>query len=265
VRLFADPRALAELTEIDPSVPAGTEDRFSGYGIMGLPFTEGHVLALHRFPASSLGYGYTSVWYRSPAGRWTFWSDVAPHSSCARFFGAAIDEVGREAIVVRWTGPSSLRVTVGEGLVDWTVSLQATVATAAVNAASRLLTDGMWRAPRILRAMGAVAGDALGLGPVALTGKVPNGQRFVLNPLHVWRVSESTATVAGADLGPAGPLTAPATLGDFVIPRRGIFAIGRSFFEPFDPRRHSDAVVRRGAVGTSGIGGMGRDELPAAR
>jgi len=246
MRILAEPRALAELTEIDPAVPRGTEDRFCGYGVMGLPFAAGHVLALRRFPASSLGYGYSSVWYRNPAGRWTFWSDVAPQTSCARFFGRVVDEVRREAIFVRWTGPWSLRVMVGDGVVDWRVSLRATAATTAMNAASRLLTDGMWRSPRVLRYMAAIAGPLLGLGRVALTGTVPNGQRFIVNPLRVWRVSESTATVSGADLGTPGSLDDQAMLGDFAIPQSGIFAIGRSFFEPFDPRRHSDAVQRPG-------------------
>lgn len=247
MHILAEPRALAELTEIDPSVPSGAEDRFSGYGVMGLPFTAGHVLALRRFPASSLGYGYSSVWYRSPAGCWTFWSDVAPQSSCARFFGEAIHEVARAAILVRWTGPWSLRVTVGDGLVDWQVSLRATPVTVAMNAASRLLTDAMWRRPAVLRMLAAAAATALDAGRVALTGTVPNGQRFIVNPLHVWRVAGSSATVAGADLGAPGALAAQAMLGDFAIPQAGIFAIGRSFFEPFDPRRHSAAVQRAGS------------------
>jgi hypothetical protein len=40
------PRHLAERTEASPSLPPGTEERFSGYGVMGLPFRSGHVLAL---------------------------------------------------------------------------------------------------------------------------------------------------------------------------------------------------------------------------
>jgi len=248
VHVLAEPRALAELTEIDPSVPPGTDVTFCGYGVMGLPFSSGHVLALRRFPASSLGYGYSSVWHRTPAGRWTFWSDVAPQTSCARYFGEAIDEATRASITMRWTGPWAFQVTVDDVL-DWQVALQPSPATVAMNLAAQLLTDGMWRSPRVLRAMGAVARDLLGVGRIALTGNVPNGQRFFVNPRRIWRVSGSAASVRGVDLGTPGPLHVQAALGDFAIPQQGIFAIGRSFFEPFDPRRHSDAVVRRGMQG----------------
>jgi len=39
---------------------------------------------------------------------------------------------------------------------------------------------------------------------------------------------------------PQGPQT---HLGDFWIPQRGVFALGRSFFEPFDPARHSSRTT----------------------
>ena len=42
-------------------IPDGRGDRFSGYAVIGLPFSSGHVLALRCFPASSLGAAYTSV------------------------------------------------------------------------------------------------------------------------------------------------------------------------------------------------------------
>ena len=47
----------------------GEGDRFSGYAVIGLPFQSGHILALRRFPASTIGPGYTSVWHRDPSGR----------------------------------------------------------------------------------------------------------------------------------------------------------------------------------------------------
>jgi hypothetical protein len=53
-------------------LPAGGGERFAGYGVMGLPFRSGHVLAMRRFPASSIGPACTSVWHRSPDGRWVF-------------------------------------------------------------------------------------------------------------------------------------------------------------------------------------------------
>lgn len=253
MRILAEPRALAELTEIDPHLPPGSDDRFSGYGVMGLPFASGHVLALRRFPASSLGYGYSSVWHRDPSGRWTFWSDVPPGESCARFFGEAIDEVAVESITVQWAGPRALRVVVGDRILDWKLTVRASPVTMAMNAASWLLTDDLWQHPRVLGVMSSVAGRVLGVDRVRLMGRVPNGQRFLVNPLRVWRVASATAHLRGTSLGPPGPLRTQATLGDFAIPQRGIFALGRAFFEPFDPDSHSAAVVRGASPRMEGV------------
>jgi len=74
------------------AIPDGSGDRFSGYGVIGLPFSSGHVLALRCFEVSSLGTAYTSVWHRDPKGRWTFHQNVPPEQSCPRYFGAAITE-----------------------------------------------------------------------------------------------------------------------------------------------------------------------------
>ena len=58
---MVEPRNMAEATVSHPSLPPGREERFSGYGVMGLPFRSGHVLGLRRFTASSIGSGYSSV------------------------------------------------------------------------------------------------------------------------------------------------------------------------------------------------------------
>jgi hypothetical protein len=210
--ILPEPRALADLVEIDPQLPSGTEERFSGYGVMGLPFASGHVLALRRFPASSLGYAYTSVWHRTPGGQWTFWADVAPDASCARFFGEAVGEVGI-ADPLRWNGSHTLRVTVGDGLVDWWISLRATPATVGLNAVVRALPDRPWRHAGLLRVIGWAAGGLLRLGRVGLTGRTPNGQRFLVNPLRVWTIGSSSARVGDVNLGPPGALAGQAVLG----------------------------------------------------
>jgi hypothetical protein len=48
----------------------------------------------------------------------------------------------------------------------------------------------------------------------------------------------------GADLGPFGSLSERASLGQFRIPQRGIFIVGKSFFEPFDEGRHVAVTSR---------------------
>ncbi|HZA24439.1 MAG TPA: hypothetical protein VFA32_17870, partial [Dehalococcoidia bacterium] len=87
-----EPRDLVNRLEQAPEVPAGGEERFAGYGVMGLTFTSGHILGLRRFPASSLGPGYTSVWHRNPEGRWNIYQNVPPEQACPRYFGNAVAE-----------------------------------------------------------------------------------------------------------------------------------------------------------------------------
>ena len=70
---MAGPKELAERAERAALPPWADRERFAGYGVMGLPFASGHALGMRRFPASSVGPGYTSVWHRSPGGGWTFY------------------------------------------------------------------------------------------------------------------------------------------------------------------------------------------------
>jgi hypothetical protein len=70
-----EPAECVEDPERHSELPPGSEERFFGYGVIGLTFLSGHVLALRRFPASSIGPGYRSVWHRDPRGRWTFHQD----------------------------------------------------------------------------------------------------------------------------------------------------------------------------------------------
>lgn len=231
-----DPREAAEATE-GSEVPAGVYgERFGGYGVMGLPFRSGHVLALRRFPASSLGGPYTSVWHRDPSGRWSMYQNVPPEQACPRYFDAAVDHTQRSEIDLTWSDPTSLEVT-AEGL-RWTVRMTSTRMTRAMNVVANRTPPRAWSSPSVLRAMALVAGAAMQVGRVGLQGTAPNGQRFQAHPLRVWMVADSSAVIHGEDLGAPGPLGEQARLGDFWIPQRGVFAIGRSFFEDFDPTHH---------------------------
>jgi hypothetical protein len=78
--------------------------------------------------------------------------------------------------------------------------------------------------------MGPAAGKALRAGRVAMTGKAPNGHAFVVNPQRIWLIAKSSACLGDQQLGPPGPLGQQARLGDFWIPQRGVFAVGRAFF-----------------------------------
>jgi hypothetical protein len=239
-----EPRELVEHLEREAQLPSGSEERFNGYGIMGLPFTSGHVLALRRFPASSVGPGYSSVWHRRPSGEWSFYADVEAGQACARFFGREVAEALVDQINISWTGHRSFRVVVGNARLDWEVRVRPTVGTRSMNGVGRLLPARAWRNNLVLSAMGSVAGKVLGVGKVRLKGEAPNGQRFVTNPRRLWKVEENRATIGGEELGPMGPLAVQAHLGEFWIPQEGIFALGQAYFEVFDPERHSSLTSR---------------------
>jgi len=221
---------LAAEIESAPELPAGGDERFAGFGVMGIPFASGHVLALRRFTASSIGPAYTSVWHRDPAGRWTFWQDQAADQACTRYFGAVVAETRQCTVELDWLAESTIRVAVAEVDFAWTVTMVTSPVTRALNALGSLLPDGAWRANPILAVMGVVAGTALRAGRVAMTGKTPNGQRFVANPSRMWLIAKSSARLGDEDFGPPGALDEQARLGDFWIPQRGMFAIGRTFF-----------------------------------
>jgi hypothetical protein len=233
------PRQVIERFEETPTLPTGPDERFSGYGVMGLPFASGHVLALRRFPMTSVGPGYTSIWHRSPRGQWVFYSTVTPRQGCPRYFGDIVADSVETEIRITWTTPCRLTVVAPTVPLEWDITIAATLATRLMNAMGRLLPDAAWRSPVVLAAMGKLAGPVLGVGRIGLHGLVPNGQRFVANPRVVWSITESRAMLAGADLGPPGPVHPQAHLADFWIPQRGILALGGAYFEPFDPARHS--------------------------
>jgi hypothetical protein len=223
----------------------------SGYGVMGLPFRSGHVLAMRRFAASSIGPGYTSIWHRRPDGEWVFYTNVAPDQSCPRFFGAdALDAVETQ-IELGWTAPFFLRVAMPAVSFEWEIALGATAATRLMNVMGRLLPNPAWRSPAVLMTMSSVAGLLLGVGRVGLQGTVPNGQRFIANPRTMWTVIRSRARLGGEQFGPPGPVHPQAHLGDFWIPQRGILAIGEAHFERFDPVRHSSRTSRTSASALS--------------
>jgi hypothetical protein len=222
----------------NPILPPGDDERFVGFGIMGLPFANGHYLALRQFPATTFGPPYLSVWHRDPSCRWTFYATTPGPQSCARYFGSATPHDAIQCdIHLSWASPSSILVEI-PGLLRWTVELQTTAATRLMGRIGGRLSDSAWTNPTILRWLGRVARKTLGVGDVRLTGRAPNGQCYTMAPKQLWVVAGSRAVLQGRDLGPSGPLLRQARLGDFRMPQRGIGMVGSGHFESFDPDRH---------------------------
>jgi hypothetical protein len=232
------PRQIIDHLEKCRPLPAGPEERFHGYGVMGLPFTTGDILAMRRFPASSLGEGYTSVWHRDPEGSWTFYQNVSPEKSCARYFGSMVSRAEIAEIDIHWTADLDFSMTVkGSHRLQWQVSLGHTLGTRVLSGVGNIVPGGLWKSPTVLRSMGKLASMALGAGRINLVGRSPNGQTFMANPRRIWTVAVSRAGLDGQDLGPIGRHPFQARLADFWIPN-GLFAIGSVYLEALDPARH---------------------------
>jgi hypothetical protein len=225
-----EPIEIIRKIEETAALPTGKGDRFAGYAVIGLPFRSGHVLALRRFPASSLGQGYTSIWHRSPAGHWNFYSTVSPERGCARYFGGAIQRNITTPIDIVWTGPAQFCVIVGD-VIQWEVTLNESPLSRVMNAIARLVPDQWWQTRRMLKIMGFAARTLLGTGKMNLAGRTPNGHEFIANPQRIWLIDSSRAVIDGTDIGPVGALRQQASLNEFLIPQRGVFAVARAFLE----------------------------------
>lgn len=222
----------------NPVLPTGDDERFVGFGVMGLPFTSGHYLALRSFPAASFAPAYDSVWHRDPDGTWTFYATTPGPQSCARYFSEATPIAPVECdIEVTWPTPWTVHISIA-GLLDWTVEMAATPATRLMSAIGRRLPESAWTNQEVLALIGQFAKVALGAGDLRLAGVAPNGQHFKVGPRQVWAVAGSRARLNGHDLGPVGPLDRQACLGDFRLPQRGLGVLAGGHFENYDAARH---------------------------
>lgn len=232
------PRAAAAAVTAHPVLPPGDDERFVGFGIMGLPFASGHYLALRQFPATTFAPAYTSVWHRDPSCTWTFYATTPGGQSCARYFSSATpnDPVQCD-IDVTWESEWTVGIEI-PGLLRWHVQMENTWATTMMTSLGGRLPESAWTSKAALSVISRVAGPMLGAGDVRLTGTAANGQRYMVAPKTVWAVRTSRATLGGKDLGPTGPLLRQARLGDFRCPQRGLGVIGSGHFENYDAGRH---------------------------
>lgn len=232
-------RELVTDLEVHAQLPPGTDERFSGSVLMGLPFSSGYVLGLRRFPASSLGPAYTTVWMRRPGGSWEIYTSVEPTLSCPRYFGSALEDTSMHDIRITWLDERSFTVGIHDDVdLQWNVRLGATPVTRVMSAVAEHMPEGLWRNDPFLKAMGAAAGPSLQVGRLALEGMTPNRQHFRANPRHLWSVEGSSAFLDGEYLGRMKPLPEQARLGDMWMPQRGLFIIGSAAFDAFDPAKH---------------------------
>jgi class 3 adenylate cyclase len=225
--------ALAEA--LSRSVPERmrTTEWAAGYGVFGVEFASGDVLALRRFPYGTLG-AYSTVWHRSAEGVWRVYFDAPrPDLACPRYFSDALFDTERASIELDWQDPQTLEIRASRRhLVDlqWRLTLGSSARTSLLNTISRLMPSRLTSTPAVLNAMARGSNVLLGMGGFAATGHSPNGQHFMLRPRWMAPVASSSARLNGSDLG--AMVNAPQTraLGDFIIPRRPLFAVGWTSF-----------------------------------
>jgi hypothetical protein len=231
------PRSAADELEGAPRLPTGDGERYTGYGVLGVGFASGHVLAMRRMTASSVGPAFTTVWHREPSGRWTFYGDADPDQTCARYFGPAGRAVRDDGIRVTWRGPTSFSVVVPTAGIAWAVHLAPTFRGRAMAALRRGIPASVRRRPDVQRTMALAGARLLGVAHLASEGATPSGNRFRLDAHQFWLVDASTARCRGDHLGPLVSLSEAVRVGDFRIPAWGVFTTGDAFFEPGEETR----------------------------
>jgi hypothetical protein len=225
------PRHAVETLLADPRLPDGDDERFTGYGVMGMPFASGHYLAFREMAATSIGPAYRAIWHRDPQGRWTIHTTGAPELTCPRYFGSATATAEVPAIEVSWPDQRTLEVAMGDDLA-WRIELGPTPATRMMTAMGGVLPEAGWNSDAVLAGMGPMARTILHTGRIRLRGTTPNGQHFKAAPLKIWRVTGGSASYRGQHLGDPAPLAEQTRLGDFWLPQRGVFFVGRARFVP---------------------------------
>jgi hypothetical protein len=201
-------------------------ERIRGYGVTGLSFVSGHILAFHRVTQSSIGPAYTAIWHRSPDGIWMAMVDVDPERASGRYFGSAFQRVLVDRIELEWKGRKRLHLRAPAARLQWAIRLASDPATRLLSWVTRALPEGLREQEWALGILGWAAGWTVGTESSSLTGRTPNGQRFAAVPRTVWRVEASAAVAGGEDLGPLGPHPAQARIGEIRIPRGDIFVFG---------------------------------------
>ncbi|UJR84566.1 hypothetical protein [Sandaracinus amylolyticus] len=226
---------------IGPSPLAGYE-HMKGFGVFALPFDSGHVLAMRVFPDNDFA-PYVTVWHRTPEGHWRIYYDAARADiACPRYYGAAAERVAPANIVLRWTGPMELHVTMDAPRLDWTIDVGAPLRSRVLGAMGTKLPRMMWRSRLVQRLITRVGDAAFGVGDVTLSGRAPNGQRAFLMPERMFPIVESTALLEGRSLGRPTHADESPRIGDMKLPASPVLAIGEAYFSIDDPEEHRRTV-----------------------
>jgi hypothetical protein len=213
--------------------PWPNHEYVKGWGVFGLPFDSGHVLALRVFPENDFG-PYRTLWHRDPSGSWSIHVDGARlDTACPRYYGAACEQTGYAHIGLTWTGPASLRVTMDSPSLEWTLTASSTRLLDFLNLISAALPLATWRPRSLVLARERLARN-LGMGHLQMSGVMPSGHIGTLMPNQMYFIDNSRATFDGVDLGRPVQLQDNPRIGDVPLPARGVLAIGQGVWGILD-------------------------------
>lgn len=238
---------LSDLSEVRGHAPWPNHEYVKGWGVFGLPFESGHVLALRVFPENDFG-SYKSLWHSPPTGGWSIHVDGARlDTACPRYYGPACNHTGFAKIALAWTGPSTLRVTMDTPSLDWTLTASSTTLLDLLNVISATLPMVTWK-PRSLVRVRELMGAALGMGHMPLSAKMPSGHAGILMPKRMYFIESSRAVLDGVDLGHPTHLPDNPSIGEVRLPKRGVLAMGQGVWKIRDrveyDRTRSEILTR---------------------
>jgi hypothetical protein len=230
-----------QLTVIESEIgtsPWADHEYVRGYGVMVLPFSSGHLLALRVWPQSSFG-PYVSVWHRPPDGAWSMFSDgPSVETTCPRYWGPITEQSALATIDVTWTGPNELRVEMDEPSLVWTISMEASPLFRVVNAVSTSLPRWTWKHGPLLRSREWMAKHLLDMGAIRLSFTTPSGHETVIMPEEIYTIHDSEAILDGHALGDPVRLDANPTIGTVPLPTLPSFVVGQAHMQITDPEEY---------------------------
>lgn len=213
-----------------------------GWGVFGLPFDSGYVLALRVFPDNDFG-PYHTLWHRTPSGQWSIFVDGARlDTACPRYYGTACERTDFAHITIDWIGPASLRVTMDSPSLEWTLTASATPLLRLLNPVNAALPLASWRSRTLLRAREGIA-RGLGMGQLKMSGVMPSGHTGTLTPKEMYFIDNSHATIDGVDLGRPVRLQDNPRIGDVRLPARGILAVGGAVWQILDQSEYERTLA----------------------
>jgi hypothetical protein len=226
---------LADLPERRARFAWADHEYVRGWGIFGLPFDSGHVLALRVFPQNDFA-AYRTVWHRTPDGSWSIFVD-GPRldTACPRYYGPACAVVAPTRIDLRWEGPASLRVSMAEPALEWSVEVSTTRLLRALNFVSPHMPLWTWKRRSLVRARELIAERLLGIGAIRMRGVMPSGHIGTLMPERMYFINRAAATLDGTDLGHPERVSQPPDIGGVTLPARGVLAVGQAAWQILDP------------------------------